>query len=145
MGLVDKGDVGSAFWLVDVARSPDGIAPFVLLGFAEGADERGRLLDDLASSLLEPELFGNLVVDVTLLVVLDEDVCGDTFPLGLFPAFLYLKYLVFLVFCDELAPGGYVLGETVEEVADKNRLAGSGCALYEDKLTELSICQMVLG
>lgn len=77
---------------------------------------------------------------MALLSVLDEDVCGDAFCLDFFPALLFLKLLVFLVLYDELASGGYVLGKAVEEMADKNRLAGSGRALDEDELTELSIC-----
>lgn len=69
---------------------------------------------------------------MSLLVVLDENVCGDAPP------------LVFVVLWEGISAGVHFSGETIEQVADKDRLAGSGGPLDEDELAELSVCEGVL-
>lgn len=110
----------------------DGIAVLVHLGLAERVDERGRLQDDLVDRLLEPEFLGDLVVDVTLLVVLDENVCGDAPPLA------------FVVLGKGVSAGGHLSRETIEQMTDKDRLAGSSGPLDEDEPAKHSVCEGVL-
>ena len=86
----------------------------------------------MVDCLLEPELLGDLVIDVTLLVVLNENVCGNT-PLR-----------AFVILGKGASTGSHLSREAVEQVADKDRLAGSGGPLNEDDLAELSVCEGAL-
>lgn len=69
---------------------------------------------------------------MSLLVVLDENVCVDA-PL-----------LAFTVLGKGVSAGGHLSRETIEQMADKDRLAGSSGPLDEDEPTKLPVCKGVL-
>ena len=79
-----------------------------------------------------------MVIDVTLLVVLDEHVGGDTLRADvLVPALVFID--------DGFALHGHFPREAVEQMADKNRLSCSCGPLDDDELAELPVFESLLG